>query len=95
MKTKKWEINVEDNGKGKITWAVSNYGFTALELLGLLELKKADIIEQCINPQNFIHRRRYKDEDGEWNEVTKVGERNPQMTKSDWDDRPIGGFHDD
>ena len=42
--------------------------------IGLLELKKADIIEQCINPQNFIHRRRYKDDDGEWNEILKGGE---------------------
>jgi hypothetical protein len=71
---KKLEIKVEVNNQGEITMEASNDGFTAPELIGLLELKKMDIVEQCINPQNFIHRRRYKDKDGEWVEVKKGSE---------------------
>lgn len=71
---KKLEIKVEVNNQGEIRMEASNDGFTAPELIGLLELKKMDIVEQCINPQNFIHRRRYKDKDGEWVEVEKGSE---------------------
>ena len=70
---KKLEIKVEVNNQGEITMKASNDGFTAPELIGLLELKKMDIVEQCRNPQNYIHRRRYKDKDGEWVEVEKGG----------------------
>ena len=68
---KKLEIKVEMNIHGGITMEATNEGFTPSELIGLLELKKMDIVEQCINPQNFIHRRRFKDEGGEWVEVEK------------------------
>jgi len=71
---KRLEIKVEVNNKGEITMETTNDGFTAPELIGLLELKKMDIVEQCVNPQNFIHRRRYRDPDGEWTEVVKEGE---------------------
>jgi hypothetical protein len=71
---KKLEIKVEVNTKGEITMETTNDGFTAPELIGLLELKKVDIVEQCVNPQKFIHRRKFKDEDGEWVEVKKGGE---------------------
>ena len=71
---KKLEIKVEMNIRGEITMEVTNEGFTAVELIGLLELKKMDIVEQCVNPQNFIHRRKFKDKDGEWVEVEKGGE---------------------
>lgn len=71
---KRLEIKVEVNNKGEITMEATNDGFTAPELIGLLELKKMDIVEQCRNPQNFIHRRRYRDQDGELTEVVKEGE---------------------
>ena len=71
---KKLEIKVEMNIHGEITMEATNEGFSAPEIIGLLELKKMDIVEQLINPQNFIHRRRFKDEDGEWVEVEKGGE---------------------
>lgn len=70
---KKLEIKVEENNQGEITIKASNDGFTPPELIGLLELKKMDIVEQCRNPQNFIHRRRYKDKDGEWVEIEEGG----------------------
>ena len=69
---KKLEIKVETNIHGEITMGATNEGFSAFEIIGLLELKKMDIVEQLINPQNFIHRRRFKDEDGEWVEVEKA-----------------------
>ena len=70
---KKLEIKVEMNIHGEITMEATNDGFSAHELIGLLELKKMDIVEQCVNPQNFIHRRKFKDQDGEWVEVEKDG----------------------
>lgn len=70
---KRLEIKVEVSNEGVITMETTNDGFTAPEIIGLLELKKMDIVEQCVNPQKFIHRRRYKDEDGEWVEVEKGG----------------------
>lgn len=70
---KRLEIKVEVSNKGLITMEATNDGFTAPEIIGLLEVKKMDIVEQCVNPQNFIHRRRYKDEYGKWVEVEKGG----------------------
>ena len=71
---KKLEIKVEMNIHGEITMDATNEGFSAHEIIGLLELKKMDIVEQIINPQKFIHRKRFKDKDGEWTEVEKGGE---------------------
>lgn len=70
---KKLEIKVKMNIHGEITMEATNEGFSAPEIIGLLELKKMDIVEQLVNPQNFIHRRRFKDEDGEQVEVEKGG----------------------
>ena len=71
---KKLEIKVKMNIHGEITMEATNEGFSAHEIIGLLELKKMDIVEQLVNPQNFIHRRRFKDEDGELVEIEKGGE---------------------
>lgn len=68
---KRLEIKVEVSNEGVITMETTNDGFTAPEIIGLLELKKMDIVEQCVNPQNFIHHRIYKDEYGKWAEVEK------------------------
>ena len=70
---KRLEFKVEVSNEGVITMETTNDGFTAPEIIGLLELKKMDIVEQCVNPHNFIHRRRYKDEYGKWVEVEKGG----------------------
>lgn len=70
---KRLEFKVEVSNEGVITMETTNDGFTAPEIIGLLELKKMDIVEQCVNPQKFIHRRRYKDEYGKWVEVDKGG----------------------
>lgn len=70
---KRLEIKVEVSNEGVITMETTNDGFTAPEIIGLLELKKMDIVEQCVNPQKFIHRRIYKDEYGKWVEVEKGG----------------------
>ena len=75
---KKFEIKVEMNVHGEIAMEATNEGFSAHEIIGLLEMKKMDIAEQLINPQNFIHRRRFKDKDGEWTEVVKDGESDGQ-----------------
>ena len=72
---KKFEIKVEMNINGETTMDATSEGFSAHEIIGLLELTKMDIVEQLMNPEKFIHRRRFKDKDGEWTEVVKDGEK--------------------
>ena len=65
------EIIVDEDGMSHTN--VTNNGFNAIELLGLLELKKMDIIDQCINPEKFKLTRRCILDNEEY-EVTKEGE---------------------
>lgn len=78
---KRLEFIVEVNPNGEISMEATNDGFSAPEIIGLLELKKMDIVEQCFNPQKFIHRRRYKDTNGEWVEVEKGDSQCPEQKK--------------
>ena len=41
-----------------------NDGFNALEILGMLDLKRRDIIEQMYHPEDFMFVRETKTEDG-------------------------------
>lgn len=50
IKTFRVEFVVEDN---ELSVNSVNDGFTAIEVLGLLEYKKADIIAQIQGPDNF------------------------------------------
>lgn len=71
---KKFTIEIVfDENDGMIHTNVTNDGFNAMELLGLLEMKKMDIIDQCLYPEKFKHTRKFK-ADNEWYEVTKEGE---------------------
>ena len=70
---KEFTIKITFDSDGMSNTTVTNDGFNALELLGLLEMKKMDIIDQCINPEKFKMTRRCKIE-GEEYEVVKDGE---------------------
>ena len=46
-----------------------NDGFNALEILGMLDLKRRDIIEQMYHPEDFMFVRETKTEDGKIQKV--------------------------
>ena len=70
---KKFTIEIVCDADGMTHTTVTNDGFNALELLGLLEMKKMDIIDQCINPEKFKMTRHCK-LDAEDYEIVKEGE---------------------
>ena len=51
---------VDDN----IELSMRNDGFNGMEIVAILETKKADLIEQVTHPEKFTYRREYKDTDG-------------------------------
>lgn len=67
---KRFELVIEDDFDG-CRISGTNEGFTALELIALLDIKKIDIIEQFTKRENFTHHRVAKF-DGETEEIQKV-----------------------
>ena len=53
---KKFELTVTEEN-GQLNTIGNNDGFNALELVGLLELKKQDVINQIKHPEKFKHTR--------------------------------------
>lgn len=47
------EVIVDEDGMSHTN--VTNDGFNGMELLGLLEMKKMDIIDLCLYPEKFKH----------------------------------------
>ena len=62
---------IEDSVNQTIEKSV-NKGFTAIEMVGLLEMKKEDIREQLVNEPKF--KRYYLDKDGKKIEVINKSE---------------------
>lgn len=66
---KKFTIVFEATEEGELTWTVNNYrlneGFSSLELLGLLDMVRADMLNQCMHPERFVQERVAKTEEGE------------------------------
>lgn len=63
---KKFEMSVtlnDDNSQFEII--VNNGGFNAIEIIGFLEMKKQDILDQINHPENFKYTRTYTNEKGE------------------------------
>ena len=60
---KKFELTITETDPGIINTVGNNNGFNALELLGLLELKKQDVINQINKPGMFKHTRTVIDGD--------------------------------
>lgn len=69
---KKFELVVEMSDN-TLSMGGTNDGFTALELIALLDIKKLDIIEQFTKLENFTHRRVVK-RNGEWVSIEKEEE---------------------
>lgn len=71
MKEKKFVLTAtEKDGQGLID--CENDGFTALEILGILEAKRSDIIDQMKHPAEF---KRYTiDKNGRKSEIVKEKE---------------------
>lgn len=71
MKEKKFVLTAtEKDGQDLID--CENEGFTALELLGILEVKKSDILEQMRRPADF--KRYVIDKNGRKSEIVKEKE---------------------
>ena len=51
---KKFELTITETDEG-ITITGDNNGFNAIELIGILEAKKQDIVEQLNHPEKFKH----------------------------------------
>ena len=71
MKLKKCELIMTQNEDGTISVDGNNDGFNALELVGFLEMKKQDILEQINHPEKFKHTRTLV-KDGEQFKVEEV-----------------------
>lgn len=50
---KRFELIAEVDDDDVMTTKVYNDGFNGLELLGILDLKKTDIIDQSFHPEKF------------------------------------------
>lgn len=53
---------------------VRNEGFNGMELLAILEMKKADLVEQFTHPEKFRYERELVDSDGNVTKKIKEGE---------------------
>lgn len=69
---KKFTLIITDNGDGSLNFSGENIGFNGLELIGLLDMKKVDVIDQMNGRYDF---KRYAvNEKGERTEIVKEGE---------------------
>ena len=66
---KRFELIVECEGE-KVQMSAKNDGFSAFELIAVLETKKSDLVEQVTHPENFTHHRIAK-EKGKWKNIAK------------------------
>ena len=66
---KRFELVIEWDENG-ISVNGENDGFSAIELIALLDIKKNDIMEQFTKCENFRHHR-VCNENGEWREIVK------------------------
>ena len=53
---RKFTLTLTENENGDSTVSTENDGFNALELLGFLEMKQQDILEQLRHPTKFVRR---------------------------------------
>lgn len=70
MPKKRFELVFEVNENGILNISGTNEGFNCFELVGLLEARKQDIVDQINNRANF--KRTYKNPDGSTIEIEKV-----------------------
>lgn len=71
METKKYEIVFEEKD-GILEFSTINSGFCGIELIGLLEAKKQDILAQLMNDSEF--KRTAKNPDGTTVEIEREKE---------------------
>lgn len=71
---KKFTLTCTENLDGHIEMKMTNTGFNGMELMAILETKKADLIEQMIHPEKFTMKREYIDSDGSVVNKFKEGE---------------------
>lgn len=71
---KNFTLTCTENCNGHIEMKMTQTGFNGMELIAILETKKADLIEQMIHPEKFTCKREYLDSDGSVVNLFKEGE---------------------
>lgn len=71
---KTFELTCTESKDGNIELRMDNHGFNGMELIAILETKKADLIDQVIHPANFKIIRETELEDGSMAKKIKEGE---------------------
>jgi hypothetical protein len=71
---KRFTLTCAENADGHIEMKMTNTGFNGMELIAILETKKADLIDQTIHPEKFTLKREYVDSDGSVINLFKEGE---------------------
>lgn len=64
MSKKECKLVITEEKDRSITTHLKNKGFSALELLGILDMKRQDIMEQLYRPGSFKYVREYEADDG-------------------------------
>lgn len=81
MKTFKLVCTEKDDGM--IEMRMQNEGFNGMEIIAILETKKADLIEQTTHPEKFRYEREAVLEDGSTVKKIKEGEEKPKESNMD------------
>ena len=71
---KKFTLTCTENNDGYIEMKMMNTGFNGMELIAIIETKKADLIEQMTHPEKFTCKREYAESDGSVVHKFKEGE---------------------
>lgn len=71
---KKFTLTCTENIDGHIEMKMIQTGFNGMELIAILETKKADLIEQMVHPEKFTMKREYVDSDSSVVNKFKEGE---------------------
>jgi hypothetical protein len=71
---KEFILTVTVDNKGALIFDGHNDGFTAPEIVAFLEIKKQDIIDQITQPDRFVHKRTFVNNNGEEISVEEVEE---------------------
>lgn len=71
---KKFTLVCTEKEDEQIEMRMVNEGFNGMEILAILEIKKADLIEQVTHPEKFTFKREGVDEDGSVIKKFKEGE---------------------
>lgn len=71
---KTFKLVCTEDKDGNLELKFENHGFDGMEIIGILETKKSDIVEQTTHPERFKFIREVGFEDGTMAKKVKEGE---------------------